>query len=92
MTQCPPLKAEINRLQRSIHAELKKTKEHAWDSLLADANFDVDSLHKIIARGNRKNTSCPLLLGFRGLVYGTKEKADLFVDSLEESFTENRTP
>ncbi|GFS52786.1 probable RNA-directed DNA polymerase from transposon BS [Trichonephila inaurata madagascariensis] len=31
-------------------------------------------------------------LDFRGLVYGTKEKADLFVDNLEESFTENRTP
>ncbi|GFU72456.1 RNA-directed DNA polymerase from mobile element jockey [Trichonephila clavipes] len=28
----------------------------------------------------------------RGLVFGTKEKADCFVDNLEESFTENRIP
>ncbi|GFX76077.1 RNA-directed DNA polymerase from mobile element jockey [Trichonephila clavipes] len=30
--------------------------------------------------------------GFQGLVYGTREKADLFVDTLEDSFQENITP
>ncbi|GFU30101.1 RNA-directed DNA polymerase from mobile element jockey [Trichonephila clavipes] len=34
----------------------------------------------------------PPLLGFQGLVYGTREKADLFVDTLEDSFQENITP
>ncbi|GFW68397.1 probable RNA-directed DNA polymerase from transposon X-element [Trichonephila clavipes] len=58
-----------------------------------DANIDVDSLHKLVAdNNNRNNTLYPPLLGFRGLVYGTKEKADCFADNLEESFTENRTP
>ncbi|GFT87536.1 hypothetical protein TNCV_3759771 [Trichonephila clavipes] len=32
------------------------------------------------------------LLGYRGLVYDTQEKASLFADTLEESFKENRTP
>ncbi|GFW08829.1 RNA-directed DNA polymerase from mobile element jockey [Trichonephila clavipes] len=32
------------------------------------------------------------LLGFQGLVYGTRKKADLFVDTLEDSFQENITP
>ncbi|GFV86662.1 hypothetical protein TNCV_4185151 [Trichonephila clavipes] len=92
-TQYPPLKAEVNRLQRIIRADLKKSKEHVWDSLQKDANIDVDSLHKLVAdNNNRNNILYPPLLGFRGLIYGTKEKADCFADNLEESFTENRTP
>ncbi|GFW25859.1 probable RNA-directed DNA polymerase from transposon X-element [Trichonephila clavipes] len=51
----PPLKTELNRLQRDI----KKT--------CSTSNSE-------------------------SLVYGTREKADLFVDTLEDSFQENRTP
>ncbi|GFU86388.1 hypothetical protein TNCV_1417401 [Trichonephila clavipes] len=40
----------------------------------------------------RNLLSIPPLLGFQGLVYGTREKADLFVDILEDSFQENITP
>ncbi|GFX82874.1 probable RNA-directed DNA polymerase from transposon X-element [Trichonephila clavipes] len=91
-TQYPPLKAEVNRLQRAIRADLKKSKEHVWDSLQEDANIDIDSLHKLVADNSRKsNILYPPLLGFQGLIHGTKEKADCFVDNLEESFTENRT-
>ncbi|GFW38623.1 probable RNA-directed DNA polymerase from transposon X-element [Trichonephila clavipes] len=92
-TQYPPLKAEVNRLQRIIRTELKNSKEHVWDSLQKDANIDTDTLHKLVA-GNNSNNSIiyPPILSSRGLVFGTKEKADCFVDNLEESFTENRTP
>ncbi|GFV90493.1 probable RNA-directed DNA polymerase from transposon X-element [Trichonephila clavipes] len=51
----PPLKTELNRLQRDI----KKT--------CSTSNSE-------------------------SLVYGTREKADLFVDTLEDSFQENITP
>ncbi|GFV06085.1 hypothetical protein TNCV_3143731 [Trichonephila clavipes] len=52
-----------------------------------------DSLHKLIARAKKKPVIYPPpLLGFQGLVYGTREKADLFVDTLEDSFQENITP
>ncbi|GFU32487.1 hypothetical protein TNCV_4890081 [Trichonephila clavipes] len=40
----------------------------------------------------RRNLLSIPLLGFQGLVYGTREKADLFVDTLEDSFQENITP
>ncbi|GFY13756.1 probable RNA-directed DNA polymerase from transposon X-element [Trichonephila clavipes] len=92
-TQYPPLKAEVNRLQRIIRTELKNSKEHVWDSLQKDANIDTDTLHKLVAGNNSNNNIIyPPILSSRGLVFGTKEKADCFVDNLEESFTENRTP
>ncbi|GFV06056.1 hypothetical protein TNCV_3143541 [Trichonephila clavipes] len=40
----------------------------------------------------RRNLLSIPLLGFQSLVYGTREKADLFVDTLEDSFQENITP
>ncbi|GFW55901.1 probable RNA-directed DNA polymerase from transposon X-element [Trichonephila clavipes] len=92
-TQYPPLKAEVNRLQRIIRTELKNSKEHVWDSLQKDANIDTDTLHKLVSGNNSNNNIIyPPILSSRGLVFGTKEKADCFVDNLEESFTENRTP
>ncbi|GFT14625.1 RNA-directed DNA polymerase from mobile element jockey [Trichonephila clavipes] len=58
-----------------------------------DANIDTDTLHKLVAGNNSNNNIIyPPILSSRGLVFGTKEKADCFVDNLEESFTENRTP
>ncbi|GFW46292.1 RNA-directed DNA polymerase from mobile element jockey [Trichonephila clavipes] len=54
-TQYPPLKAEVNRLQRIIRADLKKSKEHVWDSLQKDANIDIDYLHKLVADNNNRN-------------------------------------
>ncbi|GFX71978.1 probable RNA-directed DNA polymerase from transposon X-element [Trichonephila clavipes] len=92
-TQYPPFKAEVNRLQRIIRTDLKNSKEHVWDSLQKDANIDTDTLHKLVAGNNTNNSIIyPPILSSRGLVFGTKEKADCFVDNLEESFTENRTP
>ncbi|GFQ63993.1 histone H2A [Trichonephila clavata] len=48
-TQYPPIKAEVNRLQRSIRTDLKSAKEHVWDSLQADVNTATDSIHKLIS-------------------------------------------
>ncbi|GFT36077.1 hypothetical protein TNCV_4178921 [Trichonephila clavipes] len=53
--QYPPLKAEVNRLQRVIRNDLRKIKEHVWDSLQEDANIDVYSLHKLVAANSSKN-------------------------------------
>ncbi|GFV22168.1 hypothetical protein TNCV_1920281 [Trichonephila clavipes] len=54
-TQYPPLKAEVNRLQRTIRVDMKKSKEHVWFSVQEDANIDVDSLHKLVADNSSKN-------------------------------------
>ncbi|GFQ81541.1 putative RNA-directed DNA polymerase from transposon X-element [Trichonephila clavata] len=91
-TLYPPLKKIINQLQRSIRTDLKKRKEHVWDSLQSEANIDQDLLHKLIADTKKKNIIYPPLLGYQGLVYGTQSKADLFADTLENSFMENATP
>ncbi|GFW12218.1 probable RNA-directed DNA polymerase from transposon X-element [Trichonephila clavipes] len=46
----PPLKAEINRLQRDIQKDLLNIKLREWDDALIDCNNTNDSLHKLIAR------------------------------------------
>ncbi|GFX37015.1 nucleic-acid-binding protein from transposon X-element [Trichonephila clavipes] len=72
--------------------ELKSIKEHAWDCDLEEANHNTDTLFKIINRKKQKQVIYPPLLGYRGLVYDTREKANLFADTLEESFKENKKP
>ncbi|GFY18459.1 uncharacterized protein TNCV_2396871 [Trichonephila clavipes] len=59
---------------------------------LEEANENPDALFKIINRKKQKQIIYPPLVGYRGLVYNTREKANLFADTLEESFKENRTP
>ncbi|GFU68212.1 probable RNA-directed DNA polymerase from transposon X-element [Trichonephila clavipes] len=88
----PPLKTELNRLQRDIKKDLLNIKQREWDDALVECSHTNDSLHKLIARAKKKSAIYPPLLGFQGLVYGTREKADLFVDTLEDSFQENITP
>ncbi|GFW03456.1 probable RNA-directed DNA polymerase from transposon X-element [Trichonephila clavipes] len=89
----PPLKTELNRLQRDIKKDLLNIKQREWDDALVECSHTNNSLHKLIARAKKKTCYLPPpLLGFQGLVYGTREKADLFVDTLEDSFQENRTP
>ncbi|GFW05413.1 hypothetical protein TNCV_3359311 [Trichonephila clavipes] len=90
--QYPPIKVEINWLQGTIHAELKKVKEHVWDSLQTDKNIDYGTLHKIITRENNKNISYSPLLGFPKSGSWEARKSRPLCRSLEELFTENRTP
>ncbi|GFU19951.1 uncharacterized protein TNCV_714711 [Trichonephila clavipes] len=87
----PPLKTELNRLQRDIKKDLLNIKQREWDDALVNCNHTNNSLHKLIARAKKKLVIYPPF-GFQGLVYGTREKADLFVDTLEYSFQENITP
>ncbi|GFW90801.1 probable RNA-directed DNA polymerase from transposon X-element [Trichonephila clavipes] len=78
--------------QSNIKKDLLNIKQREWDDALVECSHTNDSLHKLIARTKKKPVIYPPLLGFQGLVYGTREKADLFVDTLEDSFQENRTP
>ncbi|GFW38517.1 probable RNA-directed DNA polymerase from transposon X-element [Trichonephila clavipes] len=91
-TRYPPVKAELNKLQREIKRELKGINEHVWDYDLEEANHNIDTLFKIINKKKQKQILYPPLLGYRGLVYDTREKANLFADTLEESFKENKKP
>ncbi|GFT55651.1 probable RNA-directed DNA polymerase from transposon X-element [Trichonephila clavipes] len=91
-TRSPPIKAELNRLQREIKKELQCIKDHVWDCDLEEANENTDALFKIMRKRNHKHITYPPLIGYRGLVYDTRAKANLFADTLEESFKENREP
>ncbi|GFQ70442.1 RNA-directed DNA polymerase from mobile element jockey [Trichonephila clavata] len=77
----PPLKAELNKLQKAIRKELKTHKEHVWDEILSDANIDPNAIHKLIAR-KRKPVIIPPLLGYHGLIYNIQDKANLFMEVL----------
>ncbi|GFY64545.1 RNA-directed DNA polymerase from mobile element jockey [Trichonephila inaurata madagascariensis] len=82
----------MNRLKREINKNLTNIKRREWDAALVESNMSDASLHEFIARSNKKPVLYPPLLEYQGLIYGTKEEADLFVDTLEDSFQENRTP
>ncbi|GFW53014.1 RNA-directed DNA polymerase from mobile element jockey [Trichonephila clavipes] len=86
------LSSTLNRLQRQIKNEMKFIKKKDWDETLEEANSNIDYLHKIIKRKKNNQITYPPLLGYRGLVYGTLEKANLFADTLEESFKEYTDP
>ncbi|GFT55630.1 RNA-directed DNA polymerase from mobile element jockey [Trichonephila clavipes] len=91
-TRFPPLKQTLNNLQRQIKHDMKSAKKKAREDLLDEANHNIDRLHNLIKMKKKKQITYPPLLGYRGLVYGTLEKANLFADTLEESFKENADP
>ncbi|GFT18896.1 RNA-directed DNA polymerase from mobile element jockey [Nephila pilipes] len=85
----PPMKTEINRFQKEIKREIFLTKKQAWEHCLETANTEDQSLFQLVKLSNSTHQTLPPFLGPRGLVFDTQAQADLFVNSLEESFTEN---
>ncbi|GFX49712.1 RNA-directed DNA polymerase from mobile element jockey [Trichonephila clavipes] len=82
----------MNKLQKQIKRDLKLVKQKEWDDILDEANFDPPKLHKIIKKQKAQQITYPPLLGYRGMVYDTLDKANLFADTMEESFQENSQP
>ncbi|GFV01007.1 putative RNA-directed DNA polymerase from transposon X-element [Trichonephila clavipes] len=84
-TQYPPLKAEVNRLQRIIRTELKNSKEHVWDSLQKDANIDTDTLHKLVAGNNSNNNIIyPPILSFEAGLRNERKSSDALWGAISE--------
>ncbi|GFT72318.1 uncharacterized protein NPIL_542361 [Nephila pilipes] len=89
----PNIKKEVNKLKKAITKILKNYKNEIINKELEEANTDDHVLHKTINKFKKKPpANIPALLGYRGLIYDTAEKANLFVDNFEESFQENPTP
>ncbi|GFT26360.1 RNA-directed DNA polymerase from mobile element jockey [Trichonephila clavipes] len=82
----------MNKLQKQIKRDLKLLKQKEWDDILDEANFDPSKLHNIIKNKKAQQITYPPLLGYRGMVYDTLDKANLFADTMEESFQENSEP
>ncbi|GFT51524.1 RNA-directed DNA polymerase from mobile element jockey, partial [Nephila pilipes] len=88
-TRYPPIKNEINRLQREIKREIYQVKNEAWEARLQTSNTEDLSLYKLDKTTKNTLFTIPPLIGPRGLVFDSQAKADLFADSLENSFQEN---
>ncbi|GFU93848.1 RNA-directed DNA polymerase from mobile element jockey [Trichonephila clavipes] len=77
--------AEKNRLRKQWQAT-------RFPHQTRNANSYPDDIHKIIRKKKTSQIHYPPLLGYRGLVYDTLDKANLFAETLEETFTENPEP
>ncbi|GFT79226.1 hypothetical protein NPIL_618581 [Nephila pilipes] len=63
------------------------------ESYLKTAAPEDGSIYKLVSRNNKKvNKVIPPLLGPTGLQYSTKDKSNLIANSLQNQFTNNRTP
>ncbi|GFQ82783.1 RNA-directed DNA polymerase from mobile element jockey [Trichonephila clavata] len=58
-TRYPPLRTELNRLQRDIKRDLLNIKRREWDEALVECNNSDNSLHKLIARAKKKPITYP---------------------------------
>ncbi|GFY41663.1 putative RNA-directed DNA polymerase from transposon X-element [Trichonephila inaurata madagascariensis] len=74
-----------------LHPSFHQIEDPRKKIILSEANSNPNAIHKITAR-NRKPIKIPPLLGHHGLVYSIQDKANLFMETLEESFKENPTP
>ncbi|GFR12042.1 uncharacterized protein TNCT_9411 [Trichonephila clavata] len=91
-TKYPPLKTQVNRIQREIKSAINKFKNHIKNIQRQQVNTDDNSLYNLFTRNNNKLSYIPPILGPQGLVYNTEMKAKVLVSSLENSFTENQDP
>ncbi|GFS53182.1 hypothetical protein NPIL_90831 [Nephila pilipes] len=92
-TRDPNIKKSLNKQTKHTNRILNNYKNDRINNSLKDAAVEDNSLYKIIKSFKKKvPTTITPLLGYRGLVYNTKDKTNLFVDAFEESFPENREP
>ncbi|GFY16046.1 RNA-directed DNA polymerase from mobile element jockey [Trichonephila clavipes] len=86
------IKHNITFIPRSLRTKIaeKNRLRKQWQA--THANSYPDDIHKIIRKKKTSQIHYPPLLGYRGLVYDTLDKANLFAETLEETFTENPEP
>ncbi|GFS63156.1 probable RNA-directed DNA polymerase from transposon X-element [Trichonephila clavipes] len=89
-TRYPPTKSAMNRLTREIRKNILRIKRRVGCRPRRKRKF-AQQHPQIHCQNEQKACFLPPLLGSQGLVFGTREKADLFVDALG-FFQENRTP
>jgi hypothetical protein len=90
ITRDPALKAEVNRLQRSVIHQLNEWRNEQWSATLGSLDPEDQSLWKMTKRVMRVPTPSPPLVTPGGLALSDSEKAEALADSLEAALAGKR--
>jgi hypothetical protein len=85
VTRDPAVRAEINRLQRSLTCRLNERRNDQWSATLESLDPEDQSLYRITKRVMRVPTSSPPLVN-PGESLSDSEKAEALADTLETCF------
>jgi len=85
-TRDPTLRAEVNRLQRSVTARLNEWRNDQLGATLQSLNPEDQSIWKMTKRVMRVLTPSPPLVTPGGIALSDCEKAEALADSLEAQF------
>jgi hypothetical protein len=86
ITRDPALKAEVNRLERSVTHKLNEWRNEQWGATLESLDPEGQSLWKLTKRVMRVPTSSPPLVTEGGLALSDSQKAEALADSIEAQF------
>jgi hypothetical protein len=86
ITRDPALKAEVNRLQRSVTDQLNEWRNDQWGGTLESLDPVDQSLWKMTRRVMRVSTPSPPLVTPGKTALSDSEKAEALADSLESQF------
>jgi len=86
ITRDSALKAEVNRLQRSVTAQVNEWRNDRWSNTLESLDPEDQSLWKMTRRMMRIPTPSPPLVTPGGLAFSDSEKAEALSDSLDAQF------
>ena len=86
VTRDPALKAEINRLQRSVTRRLNEWRNDQWSATLESLHPEDQSLWRITKRVMRLPTPSPPLVTPGGIALSDPEKVEALADNLETQF------
>jgi len=86
ITRDPALKAEVNRLHRSVTLRFNKWRNDQWSATLESLDPEDQSLWRITKRVMRVPTPSPHLVTPRGIALSDSEKAEALAVNLEPQF------
>jgi hypothetical protein len=86
ITRDPSLKAEVNRLQRSMTHQLNEWRNDQWSATLESLDSENQSLWRMTRRVMRVVIISPPLVTPGGVALSDSEKAEALADSLETQF------
>jgi hypothetical protein len=92
ITRDPALKAEVNRLQRSVTHQLNEWRNDQWSGTLESLDPEDQSLWKMTRRVMRVPTPSPPLVTPGGTALSHPEKAEALADTLESHFQPVNAP